>query len=101
MKALKIKTLFIFLTTTLPALALAKNCDGNTFEINKCLKSQMQKLDNKIEKIPNLNINNLRKYRDKICSDISSSYKGGTYEAVKYGNCVISFDKWFLKQSEK
>ncbi|MBF9008445.1 DUF1311 domain-containing protein, partial [Francisella tularensis] len=32
------------------------------------------------------------------CYDISSTYKGGTYQAIKYGNCVISLDKWYLQQ---
>ncbi|WP_052399192.1 lysozyme inhibitor LprI family protein [Candidatus Francisella endociliophora] len=87
----------------LPVLAISKTtkCDGNTYEINECLKSQMQKFDTKLDKIQDHNIKKFKKYRDNICSDVSSSYKGGTYESVKYGNCIISLNKWYLKQLER
>lgn len=36
--------------------------------------------------------------RDDICSNIAAKYHGGTYESVRYGNCIIDLDKWYLKQ---
>lgn len=96
------KKLLLTIFTISPILIFADTlCDGNTYQINKCLKSQMQKHDNKLDKLQNHNIKSFKEYRNKICSDISSSYKGGTYESVKYGNCIISLDKWYLKQLQR
>ncbi|AVC44507.1 hypothetical protein B4919_06780 [Francisella tularensis subsp. novicida] len=93
------KKLIIMTLTILPTLVVAdKVCDGNTYEINACLKSQMQIYDTKLNDVQNHDIKNFKKYRDNICYDISSTYKGGTYQAIKYGNCVISLDKWYLQQ---
>lgn len=96
------RKLIFIIFTIFPILIFAETlCDGNTYEINECLKSQMQKYDNKLDKIKNHDIKSFKEYRNKICSDISSTYKGGTYESVKYGNCVISLDKWYLKQLKR
>lgn len=101
MKKLNIFSLIAL--SCLPILAISKTaqCDGNTYEINECLKSQMQKFDSKLDKIQNHDINNFKKYRDSMCSDISSEYEGGTFESVKYGNCVVSLDRWYLNQLKK
>lgn len=77
------------------------NCDGNTYEINQCLKQKMQNLDEKLDKIKNHSIQEFKKYRHKICSNISSTYKDSSYEAIKYGNCIISLDKWYIEQLKK
>ncbi|ASG67741.1 hypothetical protein fh0823_04830 [Francisella halioticida] len=96
------KKLLLIIFAIFPIIIFADTiCDGNTYEINKCLKSQMQKLDSKLDNIQNHNIKNFKKYRNKICSDISATYNGGSYESVKYGNCIISMDRWFLRQLQK
>jgi uncharacterized protein YecT (DUF1311 family) len=97
-----IRNLTFILIFYLPSFIFSNtNCDGNTYQINQCLKAQMAKLDTQITKTDGHNIKMLKNYRNKICSDISSSYKGGTFEAIKYGNCIISFDKWLLEQMKK
>ena len=58
----------------------------------------MQQLDSKLDKIQNHNISNFKKYRDNICSDICSEYKGGTFEGIRYGNCIVSLDRWYLEE---
>ncbi|GMN88829.1 lysozyme inhibitor LprI family protein [Francisella sciaenopsi] len=93
----------IILSLFLPILVFANNpiCDGSTYEINQCLKIQMQTYDKKLDSLKGSNIKDFKRYRDNICSDISSAYNGGTYESIKYGNCIISLDRWFLKQLER
>ncbi|MBY7735012.1 DUF1311 domain-containing protein [Francisella philomiragia] len=90
----------IILLLFLPILVFANSpiCDGNTYEINQCLKTQMQTYDKKLDSLKGSNIKDFRKYRDNICSNISSTYSGGTYESIKYGNCIISLDRWFLEE---
>ncbi|MBK2106811.1 DUF1311 domain-containing protein [Francisella philomiragia] len=90
----------IILSLFLPILVFANSpiCDGNTYEINQCLKTQMQMYDKKLDSLKNSNIKEFKKYRDNICSNISSAYNGGTYESIKYGNCIISLDRWFLEE---
>ena len=92
-----VATIIIFIPII--SLASSKICDGNTYEINQCLKAKMEKLDNKLNKIKNHKISNFKKYRNKICSDIALVYEGGTYQSVKYGNCIISLDKWYINQA--
>ncbi|AJI46901.1 lysozyme inhibitor LprI family protein [Francisella philomiragia] len=92
----------IILSLFLPILVFANSpiCDGNTYEINQCLKTQMQTYDKKLDSLKDSNIKDFKKYRDNICSKISSTYSGGTYESIKYGNCIISLDRWYLKELE-
>lgn len=76
-------------------------CDGNTYQINECLKVKMKKYDNRLDKIKDQNVVEFKKSRDNTCADISSAYKGGSYQSVKYGNCIISLDKWYINQTKK
>ena len=46
----------------------------------------MQIYNTKLNDVQNHDIKNFKKYRNSICSDISSIYKGGTYQSIKYGN---------------
>ncbi|WP_234393369.1 DUF1311 domain-containing protein [Francisella adeliensis] len=75
--------------------------DGNSYEINQYLKSQMANFESKINQLENHDIVNFKNYRDKICNDISSTYEGGSYKSVKYGNCVVSLDKWYIQQAQR
>ena len=99
---MNLKKILVIVAVLVPIISLAasKKCDGNTYEINQCLKAKMENLDNKLDKLQNHNIVEFKKFRDKICSDISSTYEGGSYQSVKYGNCVISLDKWYLNQTK-
>ena len=99
MKLTRILVIAVMLTPMI-SLASSKKCDGNTYKINQCLKAKMEILDNKLDKLQNHNIVEFKKFRDKICNDISSTYEGGSYQSVKYGNCVVSFDKWYLNQTK-
>lgn len=78
-----------------------KVCNGNTYKINECLKSQMQIYDTKLNNVQNHYIKNFKKYRNSLCSNISSIYKSGNSQSIKYGNCIISLDKWFLEKIKK
>ncbi|WP_150463944.1 DUF1311 domain-containing protein [Francisella sp. XLW-1] len=93
----------IILSLFLPILVFANNpvCDGNAYEINQCLKTQMQTYDKKLYSLKGSNIKDFKGYRDNICSDISSAYNGGTYASIKYGNCIISLDRWFLEEMQR
>ncbi|MDE5000781.1 DUF1311 domain-containing protein, partial [Francisella tularensis] len=74
------KKLIIMTLNILPTLlAAVKVCDGNTYEINACLKSKMQIYDTKLNDVKNHDIKNIKKYRENIFYDIISNYKGGTY----------------------
>ena len=99
MKVIKIIALII---TFIPIISLAssKKCDGNTYEINQCLKAKMKKLDSQLDKLQNHNVADFKKSRDKTCRDISSTYEGGSYQSIKYGNCVVSLDKWYVNQTK-
>ncbi|AEI36432.1 lysozyme inhibitor LprI family protein [Francisella salina] len=93
----------IILSLFIPILVFANNsiCDGNTYEINQCLKAQMQTYDKKLDSLKGSNIKDFKRYRDNICSNISSAYNGGTYESIKYGNCIISLNRWFLEEMQR
>ncbi len=71
-------------------------CDGNTYEINQCLKKQILSLNTEINTIKNQDTESFKKHRDQICTDISSKYSDGTFESVSYGNCVVSLSKWYI-----
>ncbi|QIV96811.1 DUF1311 domain-containing protein [Allofrancisella inopinata] len=96
------KALIVASIVSLPIIVFSEtNCNGNTYEINQCLKQKMQNLDKKLDKIGSHNIQQFKKYSYKICSTISSAYKGGSYEAIKYGNCIITLDEWYIEQLKK
>jgi len=97
MKLTKFLTIVVMLTPIV-LFASDKKCDGNTYEINQCLKARMVSLDSKLDKVQNHDVANFKKSRDITCSDISSTYEGGSYLSVKYGNCIISLDRWYLNQ---
>ena len=71
-------------------------CDGNTYEINQCLKKQILSLNTKIDTIKNQDTESFKKHRAQICTDISSNDSGGTFESVSYGNCVVSMSNWYV-----
>ena len=93
-----IKLLSAISICILPIISFAytPTCDGNTYEINQCLKNKISNIDTKIDKIKNQDIEKFKKYRKNICSDISSRYKCGTFESVRYGNCVLSLSEWYI-----
>ena len=96
-------TKFVILIITLTPIiyvAIANKCDVNTYEINKCLKAKMAKLDNKLDKLRNHNVVDFKKSRDNICNDVKSAYEDGSYQSVKYGNCAISLVKWYINQTK-
>jgi uncharacterized protein YecT (DUF1311 family) len=97
MKLTKSLTIVVMLTPIV-LFASDKKCDGNTYEINQCLKARMGQLDNQLDKVQNHNTLDFKKSRNLTCTDISSTYEGGSYLSVKYGNCVISLDRWYLNQ---
>ena len=99
MKLTKFVTTIIILTPII-SFATVNKCDGNTYEINQCLKAKMKNLDNQLDKLQNHNVVNFKKSRDKICNDVSSTYEGGSYQSVKYGNCIISLNKWYINQTK-
>ena len=88
----------VVMLTPIVLFASDKKCDSNTYEINQCLKVRMEKLNSKLDNAQNHNVANFKKSRDITCNDISSTYEGGSYLSVKYGNCIISLDRWYLNQ---
>ena len=88
---------------TIPILAISTDaqCDGTTYEINTCLKHKMLNLDVQLKATKNNNVKIFKIQRDDICKNISTPYKTGTYESIKYGNCIISLDNWYLDQIKK
>jgi len=99
---MKLTDFLIIATLMTPFIleASSKKCDGNTYEINQCLKAKIEKLDSQLSKLQKHNIVDFKKSRDKICNDIISIYEGGSYQSIKYGNCIISLDKWYINQTK-
>ena len=60
----------IILSLFLPILVFANSsiCDGNTYEINQCLKIQIQTYDKKLDSLKSSNIKDFKRYRDNILS---------------------------------
>jgi hypothetical protein len=96
MTPVKLLSTLVICALPFTLFAYTPTCDGNTYEINKCLKKQVFDINTKIDNIKNQDTESFKEYRKKICTDISSKYSGGTYESVSYGNCVISMSEWYV-----
>lgn len=75
--------------------------EKNTYAINDCLKQAMQKADITLKResgLPKKQVEKFIQWRHAICELSSDRYKGGTYEGVRYGHCVLSLTSWFVKE---
>lgn len=85
-----------------PLSAYSLVCDtGNTYEINMCLIKTIKQTDATLVQKSGLTADQIAKFktlRRSLCELASSKFKGGTYESVRYGHCVLSLTHWFLEE---
>ncbi|MFC4891540.1 DUF1311 domain-containing protein [Pseudofrancisella aestuarii] len=91
----------LLIALLLPFFSFANECnEGNTYEINQCLKAKIEESNKAIDKIKNHNTEEFQELRNKICQNVSYVYKGGSFQSISYGNCVISLSDWYIEQTK-
>lgn len=91
----------LLITLLLPFFLFANECnEGNTYEINQCLKAKIVDSNKALDNIQNHDIKEFKELRNKICQNVSDVYKGGSFQSISYGNCVISLSDWYIEQTK-